>query len=48
MVVGLIPSGHISLTAWVPSGHSRALCAQRTVRRVTRGLEHARLAVHTR
>ena len=47
MVVGLIPSGTISLTAWVPSVHSRARCAQSTVRRLTRGLEHARIAVHT-
>jgi hypothetical protein len=25
MIVGLIPSGTISLTAWTPSGHSRAV-----------------------
>jgi hypothetical protein len=25
MVVGLIETGNISLTAWAPSGHSRAL-----------------------
>jgi hypothetical protein len=47
MVVGLIQSGHISLTAWVPSVHSRAMFAPSTVRRLTRGLEHERLAVHT-
>ena len=47
MVVGLIQSGQIRLTAWVPSGHSRAMWAQSTVRRLTRGLEHERLAVPT-
>jgi hypothetical protein len=47
MVVGLIQSGNISLTAWVPYGHSRAMLAQRTVRRLTRGLENDRIAVHT-
>ena len=25
MVVGLMPSGKISLTAWTPSGHRRAV-----------------------
>jgi hypothetical protein len=47
MVVGLIPSGPISLTAWVPDVHRRARFAPSTVRRLTRGLENDRLAVHT-
>jgi hypothetical protein len=46
MMVGLIQSGHISLTAWVPYGHSRAMFAQSIVRRLTRGLENERIAVH--
>ena len=47
MVVGLIQSGNISLTAWVPYVHSRAMFAQSTVRRLTRWLENERIAVHT-
>jgi hypothetical protein len=37
MLAGRLPCGHIRLTAWAPSGHSRAVCAQRTVRRCARG-----------
>jgi hypothetical protein len=46
MMVGLIQSGNISLTAWVPYVHSRAMFAQSTVRRFTRWLENERIAVH--
>jgi hypothetical protein len=46
MVAGLIQSGNISLTAWVPYVHSRATFAQSTVRRFTRWLENERIAVH--
>jgi hypothetical protein len=46
MVVGLIQSGNISLTAWVPSVHSRAVFAQSTVRRFIRWLENTRIDVH--
>src|SRR5215475_14089972 len=46
MTVGLIQSGTTSLTAWAPSGHSRAVFAQSTVRRFARWLEHARIEVH--
>ena len=46
MVVGLIQSGTISLTAWVPYVHSRAMFDQSTVRRLTRWLDNERLAVH--
>ena len=46
MVAGLIQSGNISLTAWVPYVHSRAMFAQSTVRRLTRWLENERIAVH--
>lgn len=46
MVVGLIQSGHIRLTAWVPYVHSRAMFAQSTVRRFTRWLENTRIDVH--
>ena len=45
MMVGLIQSGNISLTAWVPYVHSRAMFAQRTVRRFTRWLENTRIDV---
>jgi hypothetical protein len=47
MMVGLIQSGKISLTAWVPYVHSRATFAQSTVRRFTRWLENERIVVHT-
>src|SRR5882724_4591597 len=46
MIVGLIPSGKISLTAWTPDVHSRAVYAQRIVRRFARWREHDRLDVH--
>ena len=46
MVVGLIETGKISLTAWAPSGHSRAMYAQSTVRRFTRWLKNKRIDVH--
>lgn len=46
MVAGLVQSGNISLTAWVPYVHSRATFAQSTVRRFTRWLENERIAVH--
>ena len=45
MIVGLIPSGNIRLTAWTPDVHSRAVYAQRIVRRCARGLEHDRIDV---
>ena len=46
MVVGLIQSCKIGLTAWVPYVHSRAVYAQSTVRRFTRWLENTRIDVH--
>src|SRR5262249_25883391 len=46
MMVGLIHSGCVSLTAWVPFGTSRARYAQSTQRRVARWLQNQRLAVH--
>ena len=46
MMVGLIQSGKISLTAWAPYGYTRAVYAQSTVRRFTRWLENKRVAVH--
>src|SRR5215831_11686544 len=46
MVAGLMQSGKISLTAWVPYVHSRAVYAQSTVRRFARWLENARIDVH--
>jgi hypothetical protein len=46
MLVGLIESGKISLTAWVPSVHSRAVYAQRSGRRFARWLENDRIDVH--
>jgi hypothetical protein len=46
MVAGRRPSSPISPTAGVPSVHGRATCAPSPGRRVTRGLEHARVAVH--
>ena len=46
MVVGLIETGNISLTAWAPYGYSRAVYAQSPVRRLARWLEHKRVAVH--
>jgi Transposase DDE domain len=46
MMAGLIQAGKISLTAWVPYVHSRAVYAQSTVRRFTRWLENTRIDVH--
>jgi hypothetical protein len=46
MIVGLVQSGKISLTAWVPYVHSRAVYAQSSVRRFARWLEHDRIDVH--
>lgn len=46
MMVGLIQSGKISLTAWVPYVQSRAKYAQSTVRRFIRWLNNPRIKVH--
>jgi hypothetical protein len=46
MIVGLIQSGKMGLTAWAPYVHSRAMYAQSTVRRFTRWREHTRLDGH--
>ncbi len=46
MVVGLIHSGGVSLTAWVPFGSSRARYAQSTQRRFARWLQNPRVEVH--
>lgn len=46
MMVGLILSGTISLTEWVPYIHSRAQYAQSTVRRFRRWLDNERIQVH--
>jgi Transposase DDE domain len=46
MIVGLMQSGKISLTAWVPYVHSRAVYAQSSVRRFARWLENDRIDVH--
>jgi Transposase DDE domain len=48
MMVGLMQSGNISLTAWAPYVHSRAVYAQSTGRRVARWLENARVDGHAR
>src|SRR5215831_18103846 len=45
MMVGLIQSGTISVTAWVPYVHSRALFAQSTVRRFAHRHDHHRRAL---
>src|SRR5262245_19559161 len=45
---GLIQAGPIRLTAWAPDGHRRAMCAQRPVRRLPRGLEPTRRDGHAR
>ena len=42
MTVGRLPSENISLMAWAPDGHSRAVYAQSTVRRFARWLAHDR------
>jgi hypothetical protein len=46
MMVGLIESGLISLTAWAPYTQSRAVYAQSTVRRFRRWLDNKRIKVH--
>ena len=46
MTAGLIQCGKISLTAWAPYVHSRAVFAQSTVRRFARWLENDRIDVH--
>jgi len=46
MMVGLIQSGKISLSAWAPYVHSRASYAQSTVRRFARWLHNPRIQVH--
>jgi len=46
MLVGLIQAGKISLTAWAPYVHSRAVYAQSSVRRFARWLENSRIDVH--
>ena len=46
MVVGLILSEKVSLSAWVPYVTSRAQYAQSTVRRFARWLDNERLQVH--
>lgn len=46
MMIGLIQSGKISLTAWVPYVDSRAVYAQSTVRRFRRWLSNPRIEVH--
>lgn len=45
MIVGLIQSGTIGLTTWVPYVRSRAVYAQSTVRRFARWLENNRIDV---
>lgn len=45
MMVGLIQSGKIGLSAWAPYVHSRASYAQSTVRRFARWLHNPRLQV---
>jgi hypothetical protein len=47
MVVGLIHSGCVSLTAWVPFVSGRARYAQSTQRRFARWLHNKRIEVHT-
>jgi hypothetical protein len=46
MLVGLLQSGLVSLTAWAPYVQSRAVYAQSTVRRVDRWLHNTRIDVH--
>lgn len=45
MMVGLLHSGWISLTAWTPYTVSRAQYAQSTVRRFRRWLDNAKIDV---
>jgi hypothetical protein len=46
MMVGLMQASMVSLTAWVPYVHSRAVYAQSLVRRFDRWLQHQRIEVH--
>jgi hypothetical protein len=46
MMGGLIQASVVRLTAWAPSGHSRAVSAQSLVRRFDRWLENKRIEVH--
>ena len=46
MMVGLIETGLISLTQWVPFVHGRAVFAQSSVRRFARWLANERIDVH--
>jgi hypothetical protein len=46
MMVGLLQSGVISLTAWAPYVRSRAVYAQSNVRRFRRWLNNDRIEVH--
>ena len=46
MMVGLIESGLIGLTAWTPYVQGRALYAQSTVRRFRRWLDNDKIKVH--
>ena len=46
MIVGLMQSGKIGLTAWAPYVHSRAVYAQSRVRRFARWLDNHRIDVH--
>jgi hypothetical protein len=46
MMVGLIQASVVSLTAWAPYVHSRAVYAQSLVRRFDRWLENKRIEVH--
>ncbi len=46
MMLGLIESGIVSLTAWAPHVQSRAQYAQSTVRRFRRWLDNDRIKVH--
>jgi hypothetical protein len=48
MMVGLLQSGGISLTAWAPYVGSRAQDAPSTGRRLRRWLNHDKLAVFSR
>jgi Transposase DDE domain len=46
MMVGLIQASVVSLTAWAPYVHSRAVYAQSLVRRFDRWLQNQRIEVH--
>ena len=46
MMTGLIESGLINLSQWVPLTHGRAVYAQSSVRRFTRWLANERIDIH--